>query len=271
MSAERSPWTTGGWVGSLRQQHRELFKLATAQPVLPKSITAGFNLARFQTILNLAFLPPNLRPLHEQIDAFDAMEIMGSEGIPLSPVPRADIALELLEAGSRAARREVLAAHAMDIATDCESVLAGLDVEGLRGEWRDFAHDGFESLRAGNLVAAQALFSVLATTLVDHLDLGENTAWRAARRSKVSKAERHELDSPPNALEELPGWEFWVAAPLWHAYPSTDRGEELADRWARNASVHSASRVHYNAPNTVVSMMFVTMMLDFIALAPEPD
>ena len=86
-------------MGSLRQQHRELFKLATAQPVLPKSITAGFNLARFQTILNLAFLPPNLRPLHEQIDAFDAMEIMGSEGIPLSPVPRADIALELLEAG----------------------------------------------------------------------------------------------------------------------------------------------------------------------------
>lgn len=264
MDKKLPPVFAAMWGGVLREATHGLFP--------PIGIPLG-SLELFRATINRAVLPPNLAPLHKQIDASAAFHIMKSEGVPLAPVPRAEIALELLNADDRSARRLILESRADDIADDCVSVMEGFTVTGTRAEWADFVLKGVQSLRDGHVEAAQALFSVIVTTAVGLIDFGDDSAWKAARRSGVGKERKYELDSAPEELGELPGWEYWVAAPLWHAYPSADFGEgaELRDRWSRNASVHAVSRVHYNLANTVISMMFATTVLDFLTLWKGDD
>lgn len=246
------------------QAHRE--------PLLHLSVPDSFlDIAKdaskeWRASVNRALLPPNLLPLHDRIDAGEVFDLIRSDGLPLAPVPRAEVALELIEADDRLHRRAILERRAVDIAEDCKAVIAQVSD---RSYLAECALEGIEAQYAGFTRSAQALFTVIATTIVDRIDIDSDASWSAARRRKGSSTT--ELERVPDELGDLPGYMFWVAAPLWHAYPSAPfgKGAELPDRWSRNASTHAVSGVHYNLANSVTAMMFVTALLDLIGIDTE--
>lgn len=221
-------------------------------------------------------LPPNLREL-DDITAVDVFDFLKDYGIPLTPAPRASIARELIEAGADQARREaVLTDRAIEVAEDCEAVFDGLHADAVAGQYVPFAKEGVAALRQGLPWAAQALFSAIATTVVDRIDFSdfaESEKWKRSRRSNVSKAERRDRGPAPEELGKLALSEYWVAAALWHAYITVDlgEGETLPEHWARNTSVHGLSESHYSRAFAVVSMLFVATVLDFVAKTMEPE
>jgi hypothetical protein len=209
-------------------------------------------------------LPPNLRAHQHEIDVVQVFDVMRDEGIPLAPAPRAEVALELLRAPDASARRRTLEHRALEIAEDCSEVFS----RHRQGDLGEFAEQGAEALRRGLPGPAQAMFTATASTVVDRMELGSDPGWRAARR--IGPKELREVSSaPPPELTSLPSYEYWVAAPLWHAFPSApfDDGAEIPDRWSRNASTHAVSGVHYTVPNAVIAMLFVAALLDFTDLA----
>ena len=257
MSEKWTPPVISAFATAIQQQYLEAFK-PLAEQIRPFGFAADG--------LNRALLPENLQPLHDQIRAGDALAIMRSEGIPLAPVPRAEVALDLLGAEDLAARRAILADRASEIAEDCRGVLAELRHGDQLADLVAYAVEGSAALVGGSPAAAQALFSVIVTTVVENLDLADDEAWKAAMRVKAGEAGRAELVDMPAAMDELAVWEFWVAAPLWHAFPSVDfrSGAQLPDRWSRHASIHDVSSVHYNLENAVIAMMFTTALLYFV-------
>lgn len=251
------------WTSAVQAYRDSILHLSVPGSLLDIAREAN---AQRSKVLNRAFLPPNLRPLHDRIDASEVFELIRSEGLPLAPIPRAEVALELIEAGDRGQRRRILEQRASDISEDCRAVLAEVEVPSYVTQ---SALEGIDALDAGFARSAQALFTVLATTIVDRIDFEGDPAWIAARRVKHSM--KRELERVPEVLDDLPGYVFWVAAPMWHAYPTAAFGDgaELPDRWARNASTHAVSDVHYNLANCVTAMMFVTALLDLVGIDTE--
>lgn len=263
MSESNSTKQARDWTSAVQAYRDSILHLSVPGSLLDIAREAS---AQRSKVLNRAFLPPNLRPLHDRIDASEVFDLIRSEGLPLAPIPRAEVALELIEAGDRSQRREILEQRASDIARDCRAVLA--EVEEL-SYLAECAIEGIDALEVGYTRSAQALFTVLATTIVDRIDFEGDRAWEAARR--VKRSMKLELEQVPEVLDDLPGYMFWVAAPMWHAYPSAAFGEgaELPDRWARNASTHAVSDAHYNLANCVTAMMFVTSLLDLVGIDTE--
>lgn len=251
------------WASAVQAYSDSIRHLSVPGSLLDYAREAG---AQRSKLLNEAFLPPNLRPLHDRIDASEVFELIRSEGLPLAPIPRAEVALQLIEAGGRIQRREILEQRASDISEDCRAALSEVEDPNY---FAQCAFEGIDALGAGFVRSAQALFTVLATTIVDRIDFEGDPAWSAARR--VERSMKRELEQVPEVLDDLPGYMFWVAAPMWHAYPSAAFGDgaELPDRWARNASTHAVADVHYNLANCVTAMMFVTALLDLVGVDTE--
>lgn len=235
--------------------------------VMRPYVLNGGALAGVRDLALQAGLPPNLVPLRHDIDADAVFDLMRDDGIPLAPVPRASIAVELLAAANSYERRAVLDNRSHEIAEDCAEVFEHTSNNHLA----HFAQEGVRALRTGLPSAAQALFTVITSTILDNLGFADDHGWKQALRRidrGADKAPKYELHDMPSELNNLPGYEYWVAAPLWHALPSAQfkKGEELPDRWARHASTHAVSAVHYNVPNCVISMMTVAALLDLIDL-----
>lgn len=202
--------------------------------------------------------PENLRPLRGKVELFAVYDVIGYEGLPLVPCPRPGIALELMEAVDARARRAVLEQRAPEIVEDCDGVFAGLQASRHASRYVAFARDAVVAFRGGAHSSAQAMASVLTTTILDEMKKSFDAAWRAARY-------RGEGDEFPEILDEAPPYEFWVLAPLWHAYEQTKAGD-LVDKWGRHSSIHKVSDVHYNVANAVISLMFIAALLDFVDL-----
>lgn len=237
-----------------------------AQVMRPYVLDGGA-LAGVRDLALQAGLPPNLVPLRHDIDVDAVFDLMRDEGIPLAPVPRASIAVELLAAEGSVGRRAVLDTRSSEIAEDCTEVFMRTSDNPLAG----FAQEGVEALLSDLPSAAQALFTVITGTIIDNLGFANAPGWKQALRRidrNEDKAPKYELQHMPSELNSLPGYEYWVAAPLWHALPSAlfKKGEELPNRWARHASTHAVSAVHYNVPNAVIAMMTVAALLDLLDL-----
>lgn len=219
-----------------------------------------------------AAMPANLRGLQD-VTSIDVFDFLGEFGIPLTPAPRGEIARSLIKAADHEARIAVLECTALDIAEDCEAVFDRLDGDPAVGDYVPFAKEAVAALRQDLPSAAQALFSAIATTVVDRMDFKQDASWMAARRSKVGAAARHDQGKVPNSLGDLPLYEYWAAAAIWHAYVSVDleKGDELPEHWARHTSVHGLSDVHYRKAFAVVAMLFVATVLDFVSSSMEVE
>ena len=207
--------------------------------------------------------PENLRPLRGKVELFAIYDIIGSEGLPLVPCPRPDVVLELMEAADTRARRTVLEQRAPEVVEDCDDVFVALQDSPHAGRYVAFARDAVVAFRSGAHSSAQAMVSALTTTILDEMKKSFDAAWRAARY-------RDKGDDFPEILDEAPPYEYWILAPLWHAYEKAEAGD-LVDKWGRHSSIHKVSDVHYNVANSVVSLMFLAALLDFIALVSFAD
>src|SRR5690606_15337845 len=137
---------------------------------------------------------------------------------------------------------------------DCDEVFAGLQDSRHAGRYVAFARDAVLAFRSGAHSSAQAMVSALTTTILDEMKKSFDAAWKAARF-------RGEGDDFPDILDDAPPYEFWVLAPLWHAYEKAETGD-LVDKWGRHSSIHKVSAVHYNVANSVISLLFLAALLD---------
>ncbi len=88
-----------------------------------------------------------------------------SEGIPLYLVPRADIGVRLVQAPTRAARRQVLSDRFDAIVQDCTTVIDGCD-DPMVATAVHFVRDGLGALGGGHHASAQAIFTLVLDTLI---------------------------------------------------------------------------------------------------------
>ena len=242
---------TQSWNASLPDPS---WKLDLSRFVQPKDLSRFFKLNLQDMWWTSA--PTNIRPLRGEVKLHAVYELLREEGLPLVPAPRPDIVRELVCASDRIERRQVLTERRSDVLEDCAAVFAGVESSDRAGEFAIFALDAVTAFQAGAYRSAQALASAVTTTVLDDLRSTFDEAWKTARYPTGGDF--------PEELDEVPPYEFWVLAPLWHAYESANHGD-LVDKWARHASIHEASEVHYNVPNAVISMMFLSALLDFIS------
>ncbi|MEU5874745.1 hypothetical protein AB0A73_24680 [Glycomyces sp. NPDC047369] len=195
------------------------------------------------------------RPTKDEIKQFSSVE-----GIPLMWVPRASTITALRKAGTRDARRTVLADARATIADDCASVLATVAHTSLA---EPFGHAGQAALALGDghHAAAQALaVNLLDTILFDNLD--QALHHETTRKGPHAKDTEFNLDAHR--------WRAGaVLAPVWAAHGrfKREKQETIPDGLARHASAHAVSGKQYTVANAVIAVMLVTSVLKFVDVA----
>lgn len=209
--------------------------------------------------LNRAFLPPNLRPWADEVDAREVHEFLETEGIPLYLVPRGRTALRLVRAQDRAARRRVLNDCYDSLIDDCAVILEGAD-RGVIGDELVFALDGLGAMRSGHTRSAQAMLTVTLDTLVYRFHPDRS------RRSKITN--RPKGATVPAEIEEMGLREALVWLPIWNAHEQFWRhqGDKVPHYYSRHASVHAVSTRQFSKRNCIQVLMLVASLIGYAGI-----
>ncbi|WP_435212582.1 hypothetical protein [Streptomyces sp. bgisy034] len=184
--------------------------------------------------------------------------ILIDEGIPLMWVPGPIVVEALLTADSASARRDIIGSRWMEIVSDCEAVLHGIDHPKLSDDCY-FALGCIAALRDGHVNPAQSLAANLLDTVLGYLD--KSTRTQRTKNSFKQNGVKFDLDEH----------EFRVAftfAPVWCAHATfwVSQGDSIPSTFGRHPSVHAVSRVQYSRINAVIGLMVVASVLKFFDL-----
>lgn len=207
--------------------------------------------------MNRALLPVNLRGVADELDAFEVLEFLEVEGIPLYLIPSAKTALRLVRAKTHTDRRKVLNTHERSILNDCTRVLEGIRTSNLLPQSRSLL-DGVGAFKAGYPRSAQAMFTVTLDTLISSLNLGKSDKKVLTKKSQGAPT--------PKFLEQAAVWKALVLLPIWNAHSEfwVDKGDAIPHDFSRHATVHSVSDKQYNKRNAVQALMLATSLIGFI-------
>lgn len=202
-------------------------------------------------------LPPNLRPIWEQVSPAHVRDFVREEGIPLYLVPRASIGLELLTAETHAARRAVLGRRFDALLDDCDAVLDTCDDP----RWSDqvfFIRDAVGAARAGHTPSAQALAASVLDTLFSR--------YAPDERDRRNLRSRDKDGNPPKEIVEEALVLAYVLLPIWNAYMRyhPDKGDPVPRDFARHASAHGVGRRQYSKRNCMQACMLATSLLGYL-------
>lgn len=217
------------------------------KPLFDPELLRGFN---------RALLPPNLRSYADEIQTYQVHDFLEQEGIPLYLVPRGLIALRLLRAQDRSARRRVLGDCYESIIDDCAAVLEHAD-RAVVGDELGFALDGLGAMRAGHSRSAQAMFTVTLDTLIYRFYPDQ-----AARRLITNRKKGADV---PDAIDEMGVHEAMVWLLIWNAHEQfwKHKGDGAPRYYSRHASVHGVSSRQFSKRNCVQVLMLVTSLIGY--------
>lgn len=205
-----------------------------------------------------ALLPPNLDPIRDQVNTADVYHFVRDRGIPLWLVPRADLALALLNAPSPDGPWQVLDVRADEFLDDCDQVLDSCTDR----TWTDLAgytRQAVAAARAGHHEAGQALAASVLDTLWNR--------WIPSAQER-GDWQRHDAsgEPPPQITDAEAVAMLYALLPAWRAYKSywTSRGDPIPGVFARHATAHGVSPTQYTKANCVQGCMVVVSMLGFL-------
>lgn len=201
-------------------------------------------------------LPPNLRSHADEINANQVREFLTQEGIPLYLVPRGRIALRLIRAQHRSARRRVLGDCYESIIDDCAAVLGQANRDNV-GDELDFALDGLSAMRSGYFRSAQAMFTVTLDTLIYRFYPDQ-----AARRQITNRKKGEDV---PVAIEEMGVHKAMVWLPIWNAHEQfwKHKGDKVPNYYSRHASVHGVSPRQFSKRNCTQVLMLISSLIGY--------
>lgn len=210
-------------------------------PVASEQISKLFASVDLSELLAPAWLPDNIADA--DLDAVAAISL--DDGVPIAWVPRAEIVAELIAAGSREEREEILLARCMDVLDDCEAVLAEITHE-LAAQCR-YAID---AARVDLYAPAQSHAAGIVESVTGY---GIGGRERAKARAAV-------------AVDDLPlrfACEHFVIRPLLRCfiewYPS--QGRPIPDHFSRHATAHAVGKPDVFTPiNSLVAVMLATSL-----------
>ncbi|WP_460464333.1 hypothetical protein [Arthrobacter pigmenti] len=244
-------------MSNFEAQQRSIF----AQFIQPSRIIGDLHrsIARQANVLSelpRMLLPPNLRPVSDDISFSDVLDFLEKEGIPLYLVPRASIGRRLVLAKDHSTRRKVLNDRFTDIVDDCANLLDTCTDPIVATEVH-FIMDGIGALRAGHFASAQAIFTVTLDTLIANFypDRGD--------RRKITNRKK---DAPmPDELGDMSIRNAYVWLPVWNAHQEFwhHKGDRVPNDYSRHASVHAVSKTQFNKRNCVQSLMLGTSLVGY--------
>ena len=249
--------------GTISTAHSDLVQNLTQQ--WSKTILEDFR-SSFRTLFGTevlqAFrrnlLPPNLRSYAEEVSAAEIYDFLEEEAIPLYLVPRGSIAVRLLRATDRRARRQVLSDRYEALIEDCEAALAESDHPAVQEEVA-FIREGIGAMRAGYPPPAQALFTVVLDTLI------LRTQPDRSARSEITNHKKG--TDVPGLIDSMGVHAAFVWLPIWNAHEVfwKDNGDQVPHYYTRHASVHGVSKRQFNKRNCIQSLMLVTSLVGYIS------
>ena len=192
-------------------------------------------------------LPPNW---NDAVDLEQTLDVILKDGIPLVWVPRAEVIVAVLAADDRAARVAVLVDALLDVADDCDAVLAEVDHATLSGQV-PLARRGVTALREGHHEAAQALAVVVTETAVARA-LGRDY-------KKVKEQVLFDPDLVAFTRLRLRAALAPIAAFYTTWWPSS--GDPRPKALSRHVSVHQADEEHYTVANALIAVMLAASVL----------
>jgi hypothetical protein len=212
-------------------------------------------LAKAAEALKVSSLPPNLRPIANELDISKVLDLLEADGIPLYLVPRASVASSLLSAPDSAKRRAVLNRRFDDIVRDCSLVLEQCQ-DARTSANVTFVRHGIGAVDAGHSESGQALFTNILDSLL-------RSALTEPDRRRVTS---HKRGATPEALNDLALREAYVMLPIWHAYEEFwhSKGDPTPHEYSRHASAHAVSGRQFSKRNTAVALMLVTSFLGYL-------
>lgn len=207
-------------------------------------------------------LPPNLRPIGDQVKPLQVLAFLEEEGIPLYLVPRASVGARLLHAPDHSGRRKILNDCFEQIVDDCEAVVTSTTAPHTKEE-AYFTLQGIAALRTGHYAAAQALFTLTLDTLVARLldslfNLPKRQHGAITHRSKSAS-------TPPDILDDKGLRDSYVWLPVWNSHGEywKHKGDAIPRDFSRHATVHAVCRAQYSKRNCVQALMLVTSLVGY--------
>lgn len=201
-------------------------------------------------------LPPNLRPVSNDITASEVFDFLREEGIPLYLVPRAAIGKRLVLSKDHAARRKVLTDKFDDIVDDCTALLdtCAAPITAVEVE---FIRDGIGALRAGHHASAQAIFTVTLDTLISRFYPDRD------ERRKITNRKRDALT--PGEINHMGMRDAYVWLPVWNAHLEywQHKGDRIPNDYSRHATVHGVSKTQFSKRNCVQALMLASSLIGY--------
>jgi hypothetical protein len=197
------------------------------------------------------WIPVNLRA----VDDLDAVATVAlDEGLPLSWVPRREIVVALVSAGSREERHAILIERTDEILDDCNAALTHHD-----NEWARQCRNAIGALRAGFDAPAQSHASNIIDSIVLALH-GKNGRDEAKKRAEA------DFDDLPMQLAA----ENLTLRPLFRAFTAwwPTSGDTPPDYFARHATSHAVGHVGVFAP---LSALIAVMLATSLTVQYSPD
>lgn len=245
MSAVKS-----GTLAPLFRQYRSTLQQISEQisELLPKPSKEIFQ------GLNRILLPPNLRPLYEEITIQQVINFVEAEGIPLYIVPSASIALRFLNADTHAKRRKLLNTCSHQIVEDCENVLSSC-VSDSTASHVFLVRDGIAAWKQGNYASAQAVFTVSLDALIFELIPDTNLQ----REIKSHKG------TAPKSLKQGKITTYCVWLPIYNAHSVFYKHQEdvVPREYSRHATVHGGVKWQFSKRNCIQSLMLATSLIGY--------
>jgi len=221
---------------SVRRQTEEVFARIAEMNLRLRLPSIDFDFTQW--------IPANLRNV-EDLDAVATIAL--EEGLPLSWVPRSEIVVALVSAGSRDERHAILIERTNDVLDDCESAL-GADDDELAVQ----CQSAIDALRAGFDAPAQSHASNIIDSIVLAL-LGRNGRDEAKRRAE------EDLDDLPLQLAA----ENLTLRPLFRAFTTwwPASGDMPPQHFARHATSHAVGQVGIFVPaSALIAVMLATSL-----------
>ena len=202
--------------------------------------------------------PPNWP---QDVDRHAMQALLNDEGLPLVWVPRAEIVMEVLAAGSREERVAVLVARRAQVTEDCRAVLADIDHPRLMTQ-RRLLTAAVDALAAGHDEAAQSLAVLVVETAVLEAAAAGHIDGLADRKGLYNRVK----DAVRVDLEDAPAWLLRVAASLapvagFFAPFFPHQGDPVPEGMSRHVTVHFAFDEHYTEEHAVVAVLLMASVV----------
>lgn len=231
--------------------------LRTVLPGVSRITDQLLQVAKAATRYVVEVWPVNLRGI-DGLTLEVIEQIIVTEDIPLSGVPRSSISRALIEAGGPAERRAILGRRWKAIAQDCEEVLRRCGSPSTAAD-RDFALKAVAALQDGHAEASQALAAnLLDTMLTKHF-----------RSDRVVLVPSRSVLTP-DGYGDFALRKFLALGPIWSAYKRffPQNGDRTPRTFARHASAHAVSRAQFSRRNAVQGLMLVASLIGYLESNP---